>query len=113
MFWRVPSYSQASPLEGILDKQNFTIEELLDEEDLIQVNRMQPVIEALDRNSKLMTASMRTTARCETPAMPARLMQSITKIRFMSSTSLPSCSTESMPVKYHPILHQLTQLQRF
>lgn len=37
MFWRVPSYSQASPLEGILDKQQFTLEELLDEEDLIQV----------------------------------------------------------------------------
>ena len=37
MFWRVPSYSQASPLEGILDKQKFTLEELLDEEDLIQV----------------------------------------------------------------------------
>ena len=37
MFWRVPSYSQASPLEGILDKQEFTLEELLDEEDLIQV----------------------------------------------------------------------------
>ncbi|KAL0037491.1 hypothetical protein WJX79_010824 [Trebouxia sp. C0005] len=36
MFWRVPSYSQASPLEGILDKQKFTLEELLDEEDLIQ-----------------------------------------------------------------------------
>ncbi|KAL3157863.1 hypothetical protein ABBQ32_012277 [Trebouxia sp. C0010 RCD-2024] len=36
MFWRVPSYSQASPLEGILDKQQFTLEELLDEEDLIQ-----------------------------------------------------------------------------
>ena len=38
MFWRVPSYSQASPLEGILDKQHFTLEELLDEEDLIQVH---------------------------------------------------------------------------
>lgn len=37
MFWRVPSYSQASPLEGILDKQEFTLEELLNEEDLIQV----------------------------------------------------------------------------
>ena len=37
MFWRVPSYSQASPLEGILDKQQFTLEELLDEDDLIQV----------------------------------------------------------------------------
>ena len=37
MFWRVASYSQASPLEGILDKQEFTLEELLDEEDLIQV----------------------------------------------------------------------------
>ncbi len=41
MFWRVPSYSQASPLEGILDKQEFTLEELLDEEDLIQVMPMQ------------------------------------------------------------------------
>ena len=39
MFWRVPSYSQASPLEGILDKQRFTLEELLDEEDLIQVRQ--------------------------------------------------------------------------
>lgn len=40
MFWRVPSYSQASPLEGILDKQKFTLEELLDEEDLIQVTTL-------------------------------------------------------------------------
>ena len=37
MFWKVPSYSQASPLEGILEKQHITLEELLDEEDLIQV----------------------------------------------------------------------------
>ena len=37
MFWKA-TYSQASPLEGILEKQHITLEELLDEEDLIQVH---------------------------------------------------------------------------
>ena len=36
MFWRVPGYSQPSPLEAILDMDNFTLEEVLDEADLIQ-----------------------------------------------------------------------------
>ena len=36
MFWRVPGYSQPSPLEAILDLDNFTLEEVLDEADLIQ-----------------------------------------------------------------------------
>ncbi|BDA44664.1 Serine/threonine-protein phosphatase 6 regulatory subunit at N-terminal half [Coccomyxa sp. Obi] len=36
MFWRVPGYSQPSPLEAILDMDGFTLEDLLDEADLIQ-----------------------------------------------------------------------------
>ncbi|KAK9834883.1 hypothetical protein WJX81_006337 [Elliptochloris bilobata] len=36
MFWRVAGFSQPSPLENILDKDDFTLEEVLDEEDLIQ-----------------------------------------------------------------------------
>lgn len=36
MFWRVAGYSQTSPIEAILDKDSFTLEELLDEDDLIQ-----------------------------------------------------------------------------
>jgi len=36
MFWRVAEYSQPSPIEAILDKEDFTLEELLDEDDLIQ-----------------------------------------------------------------------------
>lgn len=36
MFWRVPGYSQPSPLEAMLDMDNFTLDELLDESDLIQ-----------------------------------------------------------------------------
>lgn len=36
MFWRVHGYSQPSPLEAILDLDNFTLEEVLDEADLIQ-----------------------------------------------------------------------------
>lgn len=36
MFWRVPGYSQPSPLEAILDMDGFTLEDLLDETDLIQ-----------------------------------------------------------------------------
>ena len=36
MCWRVPGYSQPSPLEAILDLDNFTLDELLDEADLIQ-----------------------------------------------------------------------------
>eukprot|EP00798_Chlamydomonas_sp_ICE-L_P031232 gene31232-6382_t len=36
MFWRVPGFSQPSPIEQILDKDEFTLEELLDEDDLIQ-----------------------------------------------------------------------------
>ncbi|KAK8544955.1 hypothetical protein V6N13_066268 [Hibiscus sabdariffa] len=36
MFWRLTSLSASSPVESILDKENFTLEELLDEEELIQ-----------------------------------------------------------------------------
>ncbi|CAL0321938.1 unnamed protein product [Lupinus luteus] len=36
MFWKLASLSATSPVEGILDKENFTLEELLDEEEVIQ-----------------------------------------------------------------------------
>ncbi|XP_058101752.1 uncharacterized protein LOC131245949 isoform X1 [Magnolia sinica] len=36
MFWRLPALSASSPVESILDKENFTLEELLDEEEIIQ-----------------------------------------------------------------------------
>ncbi|KAG9445597.1 hypothetical protein H6P81_011725 [Aristolochia fimbriata] len=36
MFWRMPALSASSPVEAILDKENFTLEELLDEEEIIQ-----------------------------------------------------------------------------
>lgn len=36
MFWKLPPLSAPSPIEAILDKENFVLEELLDEEDIIQ-----------------------------------------------------------------------------
>ncbi|KAL6766307.1 hypothetical protein ACKKBG_A35495 [Auxenochlorella protothecoides x Auxenochlorella symbiontica] len=36
MYWRVTGLSQASPVDSILDKDNYTLEELLDEDELIQ-----------------------------------------------------------------------------
>ena len=36
MFWRVAGYTQPSPLEAILDKDHCTLEEVLEEDDLIQ-----------------------------------------------------------------------------
>ncbi|KAG9146518.1 hypothetical protein Leryth_011777 [Lithospermum erythrorhizon] len=36
MFWKLPSFSSASPIESVLDKENFTLEVLLDEEEIIQ-----------------------------------------------------------------------------
>uniref|UniRef100_A0A7N0VBC6 SIT4 phosphatase-associated family protein n=1 Tax=Kalanchoe fedtschenkoi TaxID=63787 RepID=A0A7N0VBC6_KALFE len=36
MFWKLTALSTASPVEAILDKENFTLEELLDEEEIIQ-----------------------------------------------------------------------------
>ncbi|KAK8605080.1 hypothetical protein V6N13_082537 [Hibiscus sabdariffa] len=36
MFWKLTSLSSSSPVESILDKENFTLEELLDEEEIIQ-----------------------------------------------------------------------------
>ncbi|XP_061353885.1 uncharacterized protein LOC133298577 isoform X2 [Gastrolobium bilobum] len=36
MFWKLPSISASSPVEALLDKENFTLEELLDEEEIIQ-----------------------------------------------------------------------------
>ncbi|CAH9072342.1 unnamed protein product [Cuscuta epithymum] len=36
MFWKLPPLSASSPIEAILDKENFTLEELLDEEEIIQ-----------------------------------------------------------------------------
>lgn len=37
MFWKVSSFSSGNAIEAILDKQTVTVEELLDEDDLIQV----------------------------------------------------------------------------
>ncbi|XP_010538265.1 PREDICTED: serine/threonine-protein phosphatase 6 regulatory subunit 3-like [Tarenaya hassleriana] len=36
MFWRIAGLSTASPVETILDKEGFTLEELLDEDEIIQ-----------------------------------------------------------------------------
>ncbi|XP_023517725.1 serine/threonine-protein phosphatase 6 regulatory subunit 1-like isoform X3 [Cucurbita pepo subsp. pepo] len=36
MFWRMAGLSTASPMEAVLDKENFTLEELLDEDEVIQ-----------------------------------------------------------------------------
>ncbi|KAL5577378.1 hypothetical protein UlMin_019077 [Ulmus minor] len=36
MFWRMAGLSTASPVETVLEKDNFTLEELLDEDDIIQ-----------------------------------------------------------------------------
>ncbi|XP_021904664.1 serine/threonine-protein phosphatase 6 regulatory subunit 2-like isoform X2 [Carica papaya] len=36
MFWRMAGLSTASPVEAILDKENYTMEELLDEDEIIQ-----------------------------------------------------------------------------
>ncbi|XP_074558374.1 uncharacterized protein LOC141814331 isoform X2 [Curcuma longa] len=36
MFWRMSSFSQGSPVESILDRENFTLEDLLDEDEVIQ-----------------------------------------------------------------------------
>jgi|TARA_B100001142_G_scaffold251734_1_gene252060 hypothetical protein len=36
MFWRSPGIVQASPVDGILDRESFTLDDLLDEDDLIQ-----------------------------------------------------------------------------
>ncbi|XP_038720461.1 serine/threonine-protein phosphatase 6 regulatory subunit 3-like isoform X2 [Tripterygium wilfordii] len=36
MFWRMTGLSTASPVETILDKDNFTLDELLDEDEIIQ-----------------------------------------------------------------------------
>lgn len=36
MFWKVAGFSQPSPIEQILEKEQFTLEELLDEDDIIQ-----------------------------------------------------------------------------
>ncbi|XP_011040889.1 PREDICTED: serine/threonine-protein phosphatase 6 regulatory subunit 3 isoform X3 [Populus euphratica] len=36
MFWKLTALSTSSPVESLLDKDNFTLEELLDEEEIIQ-----------------------------------------------------------------------------
>ncbi|KAJ4726046.1 Serine/threonine-protein phosphatase 6 regulatory subunit 3 [Melia azedarach] len=36
MFWKLTALSASSPVESILDKENYTLEELLDEEEIIQ-----------------------------------------------------------------------------
>ncbi|GHP04762.1 hypothetical protein PPROV_000351500 [Pycnococcus provasolii] len=46
-FWRVAGLAQQSPVEAILDREEFTLEELLEEEDLIQ--------ECKSLNSRLVT----------------------------------------------------------
>ncbi|KAL8496636.1 hypothetical protein ACS0TY_020358 [Phlomoides rotata] len=36
MFWKLTALTASSPVEAVLDKEDFTLEELLDEEDIIQ-----------------------------------------------------------------------------
>ncbi|KAL7084999.1 hypothetical protein ACP275_14G255900 [Erythranthe tilingii] len=36
MFWKLTSLASSSPVDSVLDKENFTLEELLDEEEIIQ-----------------------------------------------------------------------------
>eukprot|EP00889_Picochlorum_renovo_P003303 jgi/Picre1/30333/NNA_005697.t1 len=36
MFWRVSGLNTASPVDVILDKEEYTLEELLDEEEVVQ-----------------------------------------------------------------------------
>uniref|UniRef100_A0A7C9DC55 Serine/threonine-protein phosphatase 4 regulatory subunit 3-like central domain-containing protein n=3 Tax=Opuntia streptacantha TaxID=393608 RepID=A0A7C9DC55_OPUST len=36
MFWKLAALSASSPVDAVLDKENFTLEELLDEEEIIQ-----------------------------------------------------------------------------
>ncbi|GAB2285110.1 hypothetical protein Dimus_019564 [Dionaea muscipula] len=36
MFWKLTALSASSPVDAVLDKENFTLEELLDEEEIIQ-----------------------------------------------------------------------------
>jgi serine/threonine-protein phosphatase 6 regulatory subunit 3 len=36
MFWKVAGFAQASPVDQILDKEEYTLEELLAESDIIQ-----------------------------------------------------------------------------
>lgn len=36
MFWQAASFCKPSPIEQILEKESYTLEELLDEDDLIQ-----------------------------------------------------------------------------
>ena len=42
MFWKVSSFSSGSAVEGILDKQQVTLEELLEEDELVQVSSNMP-----------------------------------------------------------------------
>ena len=36
MFWRVSGLNTACPVDAILDKEEYTLEELMDEEELVQ-----------------------------------------------------------------------------
>ena len=59
MYWRVASFQHASPLDSLLDKEQVTVEELLDEDDLIQETRaLNPkVISFLSQPSNLEVTS--------------------------------------------------------
>ncbi|KAH0942684.1 hypothetical protein HID58_002321, partial [Brassica napus] len=52
MFWELTALSAASPVESILDKEDFTLEELLDEEDIIQECRALNIQSLEDADSK-------------------------------------------------------------
>ena len=42
MFWRVASFNQSSAVEAVLDRPDYTLEDLLEEDDLIQVRPLPP-----------------------------------------------------------------------
>ena len=56
MFWKVSSFSSGSAIEGILDKQQVTLEELLEEDEMVQV-------------AANLSASSRCLSRVQTPVL--------------------------------------------
>lgn len=75
MFWRFGAYANISTIDNILDKQDFTLEELLDEGDLIQELKQHnaKLIEYLRNNNILETLlEYVTTPKLEPVATPEK-----------------------------------------
>jgi len=101
MFWQAPSYSQPSPIEQILEKDKFTLEELLNEDDLIQEakslnGRLIDFLKQPAQVSQLLSYVVEPAAPGYPPPSPHAVVPSLCFCRLIRGGAIPWGNTQCM-----------------